>query len=129
MGFGNRREGWPNCGLMNCASESGFVNYGDAGRRLKMKLRFRDGDVFLPIAKAKFGFDISGFAKNDAHETSLGIGFQNYLTQRTGCVGRFASPVSWSAAQDGVAVLQRAVSRLSDGGRGGIDDFNLAAQS
>src|ERR1700719_2625807 len=129
MGFGNRREGWPNCGLMNCASESGFVNYGDAGRRLKMKLCFRDGDVFLPIAKAKFGFEISGFAKNDAHETSLRVGFQKYVTQRNACVGRFAGAISWRAAQDGVAVLRSAIFRLPSGGRGGIDDVNLAAQS
>src|SRR6202008_4649844 len=107
MGFENRREGWPNCGLMNYASESGFVNYGDAGRGLKMKLRFRNRNVLFPIAKAKFGFDISGFAKDDAHETSLRIGFQKYLTQRNSCVGRFASAISRLAAQDGIAVLQR----------------------
>src|ERR1700741_5337450 len=129
MGFENRREGWPNCGLMNYASESGFVNYGDAGRGLKMKLRFRNRNVLFRIAKAKFGFDVSGFAKDDAHETSLGIGFQKYLTQRTVCIGRFTSPISWRAAQDGVTVLQRAIFRLCAGCRSGIEDVDLAAQS
>ena len=94
-----------------------------------MKLRLWNSNVFFPIAKAKFGFDISGFAKNDADETSLRVGFQKYLTQRNVCVGRFAGSVSWSAAQDGVAVLQRAIFPLAPGCRSRIDDVNLAAQS
>jgi hypothetical protein len=119
----------PSCWLMNGAGESGFVNYDDAGRRLKMKLRLRNWNVFFPIAKAKFGFDISGFAKDDADKAGLGVSLQKDLAQRIGCVDRFTGAIPWRAAQDGVAVLQRAIFRLSAGCRGGIDDINVAAQS
>ena len=66
---------------MNRAGEIGFVDNRDAGGRLKMKLRFWNGDVFLPIAEPKFGFDVPGLAKHDADEPGLRTRFEKHLTQ------------------------------------------------
>ncbi len=64
----------PSRGLVNCSRESSFVDDCNAGRRLKVKLRFGDGDVLLPIAEAEFCFDISRLAKDYADEAGLRVG-------------------------------------------------------
>ena len=56
----------PNSGLVNCSRESSFVNDCNAGRRLKVKLRFGDRNVLFPIAEAEFCFDISRLAEDYA---------------------------------------------------------------
>ncbi len=56
----------PNRALVNCSRESCFVDDCNAGRRLKVKLRFGDGNVLFPIAEAEFCFDISCFTEHYA---------------------------------------------------------------
>jgi len=47
---------------MNLVSERRFIHNGDAGPRREMKHGLRDGQVFFPIAEAKFSLEISRLA-------------------------------------------------------------------
>ena len=76
----------PNWGLVNCPRESSFVHDCNAGRRLKVKLRFGDGNVLFPIAEAEFCFDISRLAQHYADEASLRVNFQKHLAEGFGSV-------------------------------------------
>src|SRR5271154_5615210 len=84
MGFPDGREGWPRRvrRLVNGSSELSFVYDRDAGRRLKVKLRFRDRDVLLPIAEAEFSFHVSSFVNHDADKMRFRIGFEEHLSKR-----------------------------------------------
>ena len=61
---------------MDLIGEGGFVDYGDAGWRGEVKFGFYDGEVFLPVGEAEFGFEISWLADDQAHEVSFRIGFE-----------------------------------------------------
>src|SRR5579864_5589482 len=95
----------PNWALVNCSCESCFVNDCNAGRWLKVKLRFGDGDVLLPIAEAEFGFDISHLTEHDADKAGLRVRLQENFAEGISRVGGAARAVSWRAAQKSVAIL------------------------
>ena len=113
--------------LVNCSSQSCLVDDCNAWRRLKVKLRFGDGHILLPVAKAEFGFDISRLTKHYADEPGVQIDFQKHLAEGLGCIGRFARAFSWRATQNGVAILQTVIFRLSAGAGSGSDNFDAAA--
>ena len=48
--------------LMHLVGQGGFVDYGDAWGWSEMEHGFGDGEVFLPVGEAKFGFEISWLA-------------------------------------------------------------------
>ena len=98
MGFGIGCEGWPWFGLVNCARDSSFVNDCNTGRRLKVKLRFWEGNVLLPVAKAEFGFDISRLTEHHANEPGLRVLLKENFTQRICRISGVACAVSWRAA-------------------------------
>ncbi len=75
---------------MDLIGERGFVDYGDAGGRGEVKHGFCDGEVFLPVGEAEFGFEISWLADDQADEVSFGIGFEQDFADFLIGVGGFA---------------------------------------
>ena len=48
--------------LMDLIGERGFVNDCDTGGRGEVKHGFGDGEIFLPVCEAEFGFEIARLA-------------------------------------------------------------------
>lgn len=68
--------------LVHGVGERCFIHDSHAGWRRKMKRRFRDGEIFLPIAKAKFCLHIACFANHHADEPTGSVGLEYHLAQQ-----------------------------------------------
>ena len=91
-----------------------------------MKLRFGNGDILLPVAKAELGFDISRLTKHYANELGLRVRLQENFTQRIRRVNGIAGAFPRRATQNSVAILQGVIFRFSAGGRNGSDNFDAS---
>ena len=112
---------------VNLVGEGGFVHYGDALGWGEMEHGFSDGEVFLPVGEAEFGFEISSLADDETDETGIGVGFEQDFADFLVGVGGFAFG---DAAQDGVFGTARAIFGIfCSGGRfGRAEDFDAAAK-
>src|SRR5277367_4114365 len=110
-------------GSVDLIGEGGFVNYGDAWGRGEMEHGFGDGEVFLPIREAEFGFEISGLADDQAHQVDGGIGFEQDLANFLIGVSGFAFG---NAAEDIVTWARRMVFGILV--FGGVHNFDGAAE-
>ena len=103
--------------------EGGFVYYGDAGGRGEVEHGFCDGEIFLPVGEAEFGFEISGLADDEADQVGCGVGFEQDLADFLIGGGGFAFG---NATQDVIVGAGGVVFGIF--GFGGVNDFDGAAK-